>query len=150
MPTNGFADGILYSINGAPIFTYGMITITAVVLAYVTFIETPEMPNPLETPETTSISQVIPPAGMVYPIPSYPEMPSPLSISDESKKPVEEVYQDQGEPTFNQSPEEASPVEASPVEEEPVPKEKLPQGGRKKKTRNQSPKPKKKRTIKSH
>lgn len=148
MPTNGFADGILYSVNGAPIFTYGMITVTAIVLAYVTFIEVPDIPeisNPLETPETTSISQVIPPAGMVYPIPNSPEMPSPLSISE--NEPVKEESPVEAEPV-EASPVEAEPVEESPVEAEPVPKEKLPQGGKKKKTRHQTPKPKKRKTIK--
>jgi len=62
MPTNGIADSILYSINGAPVFTYGMITITACVLAYVTFIETPDIPteNPLEVEKNETVESPSP------------------------------------------------------------------------------------------
>lgn len=39
MPTNGIADDILYSISKAPVYTYGMITATALVLAYLSFMD---------------------------------------------------------------------------------------------------------------
>ena len=39
MPTNGDFDGFFSSINNVPIFTYGMITITALVLSYMTFMD---------------------------------------------------------------------------------------------------------------
>lgn len=128
MPTNGIADNILYSINGAPIFTYGMISLTAIVLAYVTFIETPDVPNenPLETESTpidTSIpneqpalQQLIPdtPQQMILPVTTETPTPEGSIPNQEVTEPV------QAEPTQVEplQPEEA--IQQPPVQEEPL------------------------------
>jgi hypothetical protein len=39
MPTNGDFDGLFSNIGNVPIFTYGMITATALVLSYMTFMD---------------------------------------------------------------------------------------------------------------
>jgi len=49
MPTNGGPiEKILYGLNGIPLFTYGMIGITTLVLAYVTLTDI-EIENPLNS-----------------------------------------------------------------------------------------------------
>ena len=49
MPTNGGPiEKILYGLNGIPIFTYGMIGITTLVLAYITLTDI-EVENPLNS-----------------------------------------------------------------------------------------------------
>jgi len=46
MPTNGENDYLLYSLQSIPIFTYGMISITTLVLAYATMMDQGEAPPP--------------------------------------------------------------------------------------------------------
>ena len=158
MPTNGIADGILYTINGAPVFTYGMITITAVVLAYVTFAEAPDIPNenPLDQASialNNPVSQIALPFGSspqepvntspeepVNPSPEEPVNPSPEQpvngpLSPSPEEPVTEP--------LSPSPEQPVNAPLSPSPQEPVtpPEAKSPeqakQGGRRKKTRGQ-------------
>jgi hypothetical protein len=120
MPTNGFADGILYTVNGAPVFTYGMITLTAVVLAYVTFIEAPDVPI-----ETNPIVGSIPQAPLIPQIPSItnPVASAPIAFSPVQPFPVPSSpvpsSPDQTSPVVS-SPDQTSPVVSSPDERFPV------------------------------
>jgi hypothetical protein len=54
MPTNGESDYLLYGIGSVPLFTYGMIGVTTIVLAYATLMDQGEDPN--ETVKTTTDS----------------------------------------------------------------------------------------------
>lgn len=121
MPTNGFADGILYTVNGAPVFTYGMITLTAVVLAYVTFIEAPDVPI-----ETNPIVGSIPQAPLIPQIPSItnPVASAPTAFSPVQPFPVPSSP-DQTSPVVS-SPDQTSPVVSSPVISSPVPSSPVP------------------------
>lgn len=111
MPTNGFADGILYTVNGAPVFTYGMITLTAVVLAYVTFIEAPDVPI-----EPNPIVASIPQASIIPQIPtiSNPVAPLPVSSSPDQTSLVPSS-------AFPSSPVSSSPDQTSIIPSSPVP-----------------------------
>ena len=119
MPTNGIADGILYSVNGAPAFTYGMITLTAVVLAYVTFIEAPDIPN--ENPlEVNPIAETIPPVGFEPAIPEIPSISTP-NEGEPSAEPATEPESDaaQEEPSADPSAEPAKEPESDVAQAEP-------------------------------
>jgi hypothetical protein len=50
MPTNGESEYLLYGIDGAPIFTYGMIALTTIVIAYSTLVDGDNLPSFVPTP----------------------------------------------------------------------------------------------------
>jgi hypothetical protein len=154
MPTNGIADNILYSINGAPIFTYGMISITAIILAYVTFIETPDVPNenPLET-ETKPIESPIPneqPLLQQF-IPDTPqEMNLPVTTESpilQGSIPNEEVAQSvQSQPAQVEPPVQAEQLQETVPQEvannpvtQPSSETPIKQAGKKKQSRKNKP-----------
>ena len=50
MPSNGPAEKIIYELKGIPLFTYGMIGITTLVLAYITFTDVEKSADNVENP----------------------------------------------------------------------------------------------------
>jgi len=133
MSTYEFADNVLHGVNEAPIFTYGMISITAIVLSYMTLIEPPE-------PEIEE--------NILEPISTATGMPGFSPDTEES--PNIPVFPGMAAPFSPESPTEPSPTEESPTEESPVEPsstEEVKKGGlvKKKKSRMHKPKEKPKR-----
>jgi hypothetical protein len=54
MPTNGESDYLLFGLDSVPIFTYGMIVITTIVLAYTTIMDDSDVPTPNEIIKDTT------------------------------------------------------------------------------------------------
>jgi len=127
MPTNSNYDRYFTGVGDVPIFTYGMITITSAVLAYMTYMdptiseEAEEVKEPIL--EATSMDGVI-----------------DSNIIDNPEEPLqEEQTLEEQEPI----PQEQEPI---PEEKEPIPEEKEPVAGgkrRKRSTRRSRPSGKK-------
>lgn len=123
MPTNSNYDGFFAGIGGIPFFTYGMITVTTIVLAYMTIME------PDEVVEEVIDSTVSNSSFMTNLTPPLPEnIPSPV----EEVAPEEEpVVPSEEEPVVDLSQEnQAVPEEMGepPVENK---------GGKRRRTRKQ-------------
>ena len=132
MPSNGPAENILYGLKGIPLFTYGMIGITTLVLAYVTFTEVDIEDNPLNS--INPISQLEEPImNQIDQITNEPED----SIKEEQTQ--EEKAQDNQPQQDNQPPPQLKEEEQSKKQQE-LPK----QGGKKRTIRNRN---KKRKTI---
>ena len=109
MPLNGDSEALLFGMNGVPFFTYGMIGITTLVLAYVTFtddFEKNSFADPETGPSSNPLSSVIPVAGLA----ALAGM-----TSTEGK---EEPFEEEEEP-FEEEEEEPFEEEEEPFEEEP-------------------------------
>jgi hypothetical protein len=99
MPTNSDYDGFFAGIDGIPLFTYGMIASTILVLSYMTYMEEdmPEEVIEATGPESTfmtslgtpsvapaSITEEIPPS---FTEPIQEEVPPPSSVPEEEVPP---------------------------------------------------------------
>ena len=91
MPTNGPSELSMSSLYGIPLFTYGMIGVTTIILAYVTFMDDSEG-NSFANPDDQSIEE-------------------PVLEEKEEEPVIEEVIE---EPVIEE------PVIEEPVIEEPV------------------------------
>ena len=140
MPTNGIADNILYSINGAPIFTYGMVSITAIILAYVTIIETSDVSNenPLETETKPTEEPQIQPMQELQ-----TENLMNVNTTPEASIPNEEIAQQvQSEPPQVETPFQAESVPqevANEQDTQPTSETAIKQAGKKKQSRKNKP-----------
>ena len=139
MPTNSNYDSYFTGIGDVPIFTYGMITITAGVLAYMTYMD-PYIPEEAAEPilEATSMDGVVESIPMDTTVPPQEELPPP-----QQEEPIPEA-----EPIPEEEPiPEAQPIpEGEPIPEaEPIQEEKPTAGGKRKKrtTRRSRPSGKK-------
>ena len=114
MPTNEAYPLNMYSINGIPIFTYGMLGLTTIVLAYVTFMDDGEgksFANPADQP-------------------SFSDTPPSNNI------PKEESSEFVGEPKKEEpKKEETEGFFGEPKKEEPEKPENIFKGGKHKKTK---------------
>ena len=160
MPTNGDFDGYFYAIGEVPIFTYGMITATVAVLAYMTAMEPVEDDESKKsTDDTDKATDEEEPIEGEQPIEEQlPVSEGQLPVSEgqliEEQLPVSE-----GEPTTEEQPpvsegqliEEQLPVsEGEPTtEEQPPASEAPPQsqntGGKKTKSKREKVKKTRKR-----
>ena len=121
MPTNSNYDGFFAGIGGIPFFTYGMITVTTIVLAYMTIME------PDEVVEEVIDSTVSNSSFMTNLTPPLPEnIPSPV---EEVAPEEEQVVPSEEEQVVSQE-NQAVPEEMGepPVENK---------GGKKRRTRKQ-------------
>ena len=123
MPTNSNYDGFFAGIGGIPFFTYGMITVTTIVLAYMTIME------PDEVVEEVIDSTVSNSSFMTNLTPPLPEnIPSPV---EEVAPEEEQIVPSEEEPVVDLSQEnQAVPEEMGepPVENK---------GGKRRRTRKQ-------------
>jgi hypothetical protein len=130
MPTNSDYDGYFYAIGDVPVFVYGMITATVVVLAYMTAMET-------DLPEEESV-------------PSIPPVENPLDIVSQNILPNTEGVQEGPQESGSIIQEELPPEGAEELSVEPIAQEETqnilqeenrnPVGGKKKGTRRKRPK----------
>jgi hypothetical protein len=92
MPTNSDYDGFFSGITGVPLFTYGMILTTSIVLAYMTIME-PDLPSTeevvQEAVEATNVN-----SPFMTPAVPLPEMtPSEEQPAAEEQPPIEDIPQ---------------------------------------------------------
>jgi hypothetical protein len=99
MPTNGIADDILYSIKNAPIYTYGMISIAAFVLACVSYFEDSDEETTVDDSYTQEEPQEEPQEETPQETPQEPPQETPQETPQEpQEEPQEETPDKYTEP----------------------------------------------------
>jgi hypothetical protein len=104
MPTNGPSELSMSSLYGIPLFTYGMIGVTTIILAYVTFMDDSEG-NSFANPDDQSIEEVVEEPVVEEPVVEEPVVEEPVI----EEPVIEEVVE---EPVLEEN--------IAPVEEEKV------------------------------
>ena len=120
MPTNSNYDGFFAGIGGIPFFTYGMITVTTIVLAYMTIMEPDEVVEEV-IDSTVSNSSFM--TNLTAPLPE--NIPSPVEEVAPEEEQVVPSEEEQVVPAEQAVPEETG---EPPVENK---------GGKKRRTRKQ-------------
>ena len=147
MPTNSDYDGYFNGIGTVPLFTYGMMAVTTIVLGYITWMDT-------GLSDSDSESETPPSLIPENPATIIPESPTDLVLPTELQQPVSEEVPPQSEvvePEISQS-EPANPSQEPEFEELPTQSEELPTqpeevvaenkptlGGKKRKTKRRRP-----------
>lgn len=127
MPTNSNYDRYFTGVGDVPIFTYGMITITSIVLAYMTYMD-PSISEDIKEPilEATSMDEVIDSTTMDNTV-ALPEPEEPI---------YEEPLQEQQTLEEEQLPQE--PIPEEPIQEEQAIKEPVAGGKRRNRSTRRS------------
>ena len=117
MPTNSNYDGYFTGVGGVPIFTYGMITITSIVLAYMTYMD-PYIAEETTEPilEATSMDGVIE-SNPLDTTGALPEEVMPEEQAQEEEQPPQEEEQ----PQVQEQQEEQPQVQEQQEEDEQKP-----------------------------
>ena len=113
MPTNSDYDGFIAGIDGIPLFTYGMIASTILVLSYMTYMEEdmPEEVIEATGPESTFMTSLgtpsVAPASITEEIPpsAIEEIPPPSSAIEEEVVPPSTIEEEIPPPSSVQEPE---------------------------------------------
>ena len=128
MPTNSNYDRYFTGFGDVPIFTYGMITITAGVLAYMTYMD-PYIPEEVAEPilEATSMDGVVEsnPMDTIGDIPEEAIQEEVVPLQEEAEPPQEEQPLPEAEPIQEEEPPQEEPIQEEG--EQPV------KGGKRKK-----------------
>ena len=133
MPTNSNYDGYFTGVGGVPIFTYGMITITSIVLAYMTYMD-PYIAEEIKEPilEATSMDGVI----ESNPLDTTGALPEEVMPEEQPPQQEPQVQEQKEEPQVQEQKEEQVQGEQKEEQVQEQDEQKPPVAGGKRKKRS--------------